>query len=446
MFIHWNSEFDSAQIAWLLFSAIALLATLLPATGITLARGRYRDACVVSAESWFTGLLLHVGVWFLLYQSLTFGPSLGTTPAEAEDSGPPQPMESMIQEAASIVDQRHLHGRGGFIGDLSLSVFKNLDAQGNPEEPLFASRRPHHSVPLMSYFIVQLAVYLSAVTAVTFAAFRHQWHIGRMLLFGLLWGGLVYAPAIHWLWGDGWLLLRGAIDSGGASFLIVVATSVAVMGYQKRGQVSPNAGAIPEDEVVSHRVFVVSASLMIIGMIVLMTSLTVPPFTVKGLGGCNAFVAAFGGLAVSLVIRAVQRAGEVTVSPVESSLFGLAAVSSGVLLYDPMTATLVGGVGALFVFSVEKLLLRRRLPSHSIVARGVIMASTTGLLLVGALGTSTNGIYQWNGQQIRSLLHGPTDLFLAQLIASAVLIIYPAFISTLLTSVIGYTSRRQNEG
>lgn len=445
MFIHWNSEFDSTQIAWLLLSAVALLATLLPATGITLARGRYRDACAVSAEHWFTGLLLHVGVWFLLYQSLTFGPSMGTTPSKVEDSGPPKSMESMIQEAAITVDHRHLHGRGGFIGDLSLSVFENLDAQGNPEEPLFSSRRPHHSVPLISYFIVQLVVYLAAVTAVTFAAFRHQWHIGRMLLFGFLWGGLVYAPTVHWLWGDGWLLLRGAIDSGGASFLIVVATSVAIVGHQKRSLVSLDVGTTPTDESLSERVFVISTSLLIIGMVVLMTSLTVPPFTVKGLGACNALVAAFGGLVVSLVIRAVQRAGKVTMSPVESSLFGLATVSSGVLLYDPMTATLVGGIGALFVFSAEKLLLRKRLQEHSIVARGVIMASVTGIMLVGVLGTSTNGIHQWNGHQIRSLLHGPTDLIMAQLIASAAFVIYPALTSALLRLVVGHRSRQQNE-
>jgi len=437
MFIHWISEFDSTQIAWTLISAVLLLMTLVPGSAIILnPRLRLRHSAL-SAEHWFSGLLLHAGAWLLVFQSLAFGPSVGTMPEGSETTGPPQSMEAMIRQAEETVDERHLHGRGGVVGDLSLAGFRKLEAQGNPEEPLFSSRRPYHSLPLSSHTVFHLAVYLSAVVCVVSVALRLEWSVSRMAIFSLAWGGLVYAPVIHWLWGDGWLLVRGSIDSGGACYIILLATTTVILRYR------PKVGSVEEQDETEMRTlqdqtrFPIGTALFVTGLIVLMTSLTVPPMTVKGLIVCNAVASAFGGLVVSIFLRAVQAAGKVTACPVQSSVFGLAAVTAGVPLYDTMTAMLVGGSAALLVFSAEKLVLRRYLSQDSAVARGLLMSSFAGLLLVGVLATSTNGVHLWDGHQVRSLLHGRADLLMSQAIAASAFVIYPVTGTLFLRCLIG---------
>ena len=226
MILEWHSEFDGAQMLWLTASAVAMLLLLLPGCAALLTGGGFPFSDRVRGEQWLIGGALHVAVWITVLHSLAFGPSLGTTPVTV-DNRPPQGLEQMIREAGQVVDQRPFWGRGGFIGDLAFAGFRHLQPEGNSDAPMYAARRPHGRITLATFITFQLSVYLCSVGAVMAAvvACRRSVSPIRSGVFSLLWGLVVYAPVAHWVWGDGWLGIRYAVDAGGSLLMLMLGVS-----------------------------------------------------------------------------------------------------------------------------------------------------------------------------------------------------------------------------
>ena len=280
MMVQWISKFDDAQMLWVQLASILLLVTLLPACVFLFTRGLCFQKTLMTPANWFGFAIIHTTAWVLILFSLAFGPSLGTIPQGGDSAAPMGTMEDMIREASQTVDQRHLFGRGGIIGNLDFAGFRNLEVQGNPDEPYFASRRPHHSVSLVAFLVLQLSIYLCAVLTVIAVASTRGTTPARILIFSMLWGSLVYAPAMHWVWGQGWLGIRGAIDTGGGLFVLVVGGSVLGIWRKKSTERESNSSW---DRAVSH----LAATLYLLESIVLMCSQSVSSSHLRGIAFLN---------------------------------------------------------------------------------------------------------------------------------------------------------------
>jgi len=101
-------------------------------------------------------------------------------------------------------------GDGVFIGDLS-SLFLNNIGRDSLKDTL-----PE------TVFITFQMTFAIITPALVVGAFAERMKFGAMCLFSVAWFTLVYLPACHMVWGDGYLANRGVIDFAGG--LVVHAT------------------------------------------------------------------------------------------------------------------------------------------------------------------------------------------------------------------------------
>lgn len=425
MMIQWISKFDDAQMLWLLLSSVLLLVTLLPACAFLFTRELRFQNSLMTPANWFGFAIIHTTAWVLILFSLAFGPSMGTIPQGGDSAAPMGTMEDMIREASQTVDQRHLFGRGGIIGNLDFAGFRNLEVQGNPDEPYFASRRPHHSVSLVAFLVLQLSIYLCAVLTVIAVASTRGTTPARILIFSLLWGSLVYAPAMHWVWGQGWLGIRGAIDIGGSLFLLIVGGSI--LGIWRNSDIDrqPNTRW---DSLVIH----LSATVFFLGYLVLMCSLSVPASHLRAIAFLNGIVAACGGFGFYYLIQILTPGHARQHTPVVGFCCGIISVAAGCTILDSQTALTCGVFGGAGGFVAWAIALRFRCCQPLEFPVVATASAILGLIMVGICGTSSQGVLDWNGAPISSLMHGQSTLLKMQAVMAITVFAYVSLLSKFL--------------
>ena len=169
---------DSGDTAWILTATALVLLMTLPGLGLFYGG-------LVRAKN-FLSVLLQVGaaagvasvLWVIVGYTLAFG---NTT--------------------------------GGWIGDGSRWMLIDL---GN--------LRPGLTLPESTFAMFQLT--FAAITpALMVGAWVDRARFGWVVAFTAIWGLLVYAPVVHWIWGGGWLGDLGVLDFAGG---IVVHTTAGV--------------------------------------------------------------------------------------------------------------------------------------------------------------------------------------------------------------------------
>ncbi len=431
MIIQWNSTFDSAQMLWLLLATIILSVTLLPALSVLMTHGAVLSREILNPVHWLTCAVVNAVAWILLFYSLAFGPSLGTMP-EAAAAETPKELEVMIREAGEVVDQRHLFGRGGILGDLQFAGFRGLESQGNAEEPLFSSRRPHHDVSLMAVLGFQMIVYLTAVLAVG-AVVSQYTSPARTLVYSLLWGACVYVPVAHWVWGDGWLSLRGVMDTGGGLLVLVVSVAaLAIIPFRHSAVIEPSR----PDDLRERVVLPVIVAFFWLGSLVLMCSFRMPSPHLRAIAFFNGVLAPCTGCLLYLLLQTLSQTRDVSSSPLTGVLCGIAAIAPGCLLFDARVAMMTGGAGAAVGFIAWRLCVSRNCPLRLESSLTSAAAAATGMLAVGVFGSSTNGMFHWNQSPILSLMHGDSRLIAEQAASVASIACFTFLVSYILQWII----------
>lgn len=446
MWLQWTDEFDAVQTAWLLVASVLVLLTLLPASVILFPQSPRRGQAGLKPETGFLAVIVHAALWMLCLQSLVFGPSAGTIPESDGTVQPMQTMEAMIIESAQIVDQRPMFGRGGFIGDLKLAMFSNLEAQGNAEKPLFAQLRSHPGVPASAYLLFSLTVYLVSVSVMIRVTMKYGRAAERSFLFSVIWAVLVYSPVAHWIWGTGWLATRGALDTGGSLFLLVMGSSlfavVCFSGTRCENQ-SADVTESPDSPWTSPMIQMIATGLFTVGMVVVMITLRTPPFPMKALLSFNASAAAAAGAVTWSGLRLLRSGTLVGSNPVAGCVSGVTAVAAGAALYDPTTAMLCGGTGAAIAAASVRMIRKHPSAAQLNVPVCLVSAGSFGVILVGLLGSSSNGYRHWDGSMILSLIHGSPALLREQGFAVVAGTVYPFAITSVL-AIITRRSEKQN--
>lgn len=436
MILEWHSEFDGAQMLWLTAATLCVILLLLPACAALLTGGALPFSGRVRAEQWLIGGALHVAAWILVFHSLAFGPSLGSTPTTIDDR-PPQGLEEMIREAGQVVDQRPFWGRGGFIGDLSFAGFRHLQPEGNSEAPMFAARRPHGRITLAAFLTFQLSVYLCSVATVAAAVHTRRRTAAplQLALFSLLWGLVVYTPVAHWVWGEGWLGVRYALDAGGGLLILMISTAVLVLQSRLKQGISATGETThrPDEPVDTNPRWwnpslaaTAGALLFWLAFPVLMASLRVPTAELRSLILLNSLAAGSGGFLFAILLRVLAPTAGGNELPAHGLCAGLAAVAAGCVMYDPMTAMICGAGGAGAGWVIQTALKRYCGWQQGAAAVVLGTAAFVGMLAAGVFGNSENGVRHWDGRAIDGLLYDNPQLAAVQLTAAVCVVLWTA--------------------
>ena len=106
-------------------------------------------------------------------------------------------------------------GDGAFVGDLSMMFLSGVGMEANGTIPhiLFMGFQG-------TFAIITAALISGAVVG--------RMKFGAYIAFIAIWGLVVYAPVVHWVWSGGWLGGMGALDFAGGTVVHVNAGAAAL--------------------------------------------------------------------------------------------------------------------------------------------------------------------------------------------------------------------------
>jgi len=87
----------------------------------------------------------------------------------------------------------------------------------------------HGTVPEAAFMMFQMA-FAAIAPALALGGFAERMRFGAVLIYSFCWSVIVYAPVAHWVWGEGWLAHRGALDFAGGLVVHVTSGVSALVG------------------------------------------------------------------------------------------------------------------------------------------------------------------------------------------------------------------------
>jgi ammonia channel protein AmtB len=414
MIVAWMGQFDGATVVLYGILAMMLIATLLPGLMRIL-----RQLCGESYSELSMGhclwLLATASLaWFAVIFSLCFGPAFDplAAPSVAE---PPMAMEEMMRQAVETEGNTSLFGRGGWIGNLDFALFRTLTPQGNTDRPLFSSRPPTNRIPHTIFQALQLAVFLAGFgSMLIILSTRLTAPAAATAAFA--WALLGYAPAVHWLWGDGWLSARGGFDFGGGLLFLLLGSSAAAVAaiLPRLPAADDHVAALPGSG--SGLTTGVTTALVFAGMVTLSQSMSLVPPAVSAAALFNTLLAASTGCTVAGGIAWLQKDRAVGNDAIRGLLIGLVTASGGCGVYLPasmVVLTLIATTCACGLYNVMDRSNTGRLPAVAVCC--LLIPAVFGLVGVGIFGHENYGVTHWNGEFISGLAEGNFEQFQVQL-------------------------------
>ncbi len=297
---------------------------------------------------------------------------------------------------------------GGLIGDLTYLGMRGVGAAPNPD---YAPTIPH-----LAFATFQMMFAIITPALIT-GAFVERVNLRGFLVFTVLWSTLVYAPVAHWVWATGGILRSlGAIDFAGGTVVHILAGFSAlafalVIGKRKGFPSTFEPHNVPYT--------VLGAGLLWVGWF--------------GFNGGSALAA--NGLAVHAVVTTNSAAAAAALvwmllsthfderpsvlGLVTGAVVGLVAITPAAGFVTPLAALVIGGLAAPFSYAAVRLRQRWGLDESLDVWGCHGIAGTWGALATGLFATTSVNEAGANG-----LLYGNPHLFVVQLIAVAVAIVY----------------------
>jgi Amt family ammonium transporter len=308
---------------------------------------------------------------------------------------------------------------GGFIGNLDYIGFNNVGAAPNPA---YAATIPHN---LFAAFQMMFAIITPALIT---GAFVERIKFKALLIFGLLWATLVYAPLCHWVWGQGgWLKDLGVLDFAGGTVVHIAAGFSAlamamVIGPRRGfGKYAMEPNNIP--------LTVIGAGLLWVGWFGFNagSALAANAVAVNALITTNTSAAA-AGLVWMLLSWLDGRPS--TLGIVTGMVVGLAAITPASGFVTPLTAMLVGAVAAPISYYAMRFRSRTNLDESLDVWACHGLASTWGMIATGLFANIAVNAGGGNG-----LFYGDVNRLLVQVLAIVVTMAF-SFLATYIIGMI----------
>lgn len=448
MIIQWADKFDAGDLAWILIASAAVLILYLP--GLVLFYGGLlgRTRLGEQADRWLGVAGLMAAAWCLWGYSLAFAPSWGTVP-ESDPTMAPLVLpdfQTMMRQEEEREDLTDVIGRGGWIGGGEYMALQGFSPAGTADSPTYSTRRPHHHLPHILFTAYQLMLFL-AVPAPLLVLLSGRLSWPGLAGFAVLWGTVVYVPLAHWLWGDGWLGERGAVDAGGGLFHLAIGGSALACAWFVRTVPNGAPANSPSLPICAEKPSVAVASLgavlFLAGSLFVHANVEMQPNGQAAVAWLNTMLAAATGLlgwagTAWFVYRrnapAAYAAGLVA---------GVAGIAAGAGLVAPQSALIIGaiagGAGALLFEAFT-----HKPKVHPAVCLFAVLGlpGLVGMLLTGLFAISVSGVHHWDGRPVAGLIEtGEFELLVNQALAAASAVVLSLVGTALLLAVLTRVAR-----
>jgi len=300
---------SSADISFMIFCT-ALIFIMTPGLAFFYG-GLLRKKNIINMMAMcFVSIAIVSVIWFLIAYSLAFAPDIG----------------------------------GGFIGGFD---FIGLTGVWLSPYETYSSDMPH-----MLFMTFQLMVAIICV-AIIASPFSERVNFGTFILFISIWLIVVYAPIVHWVWGDGgWLGEMGILDFAGAT---VVHINIGFSCLALALVIGPRKGYQEEPMDASNIPYVLlGMALLWMGWLGFNGGSALAINGIAVLAIFNTHIAACTAAIVWMIIEYIKTGKNSTIGFVSGALAGLVGVTPAAGYVVPWAAFIIGAVsGGICFFAVD---------------------------------------------------------------------------------------------
>jgi len=268
---------------------------------------------------------------------------------------------------------------GGIIGDIR--PYFGMYHVGISPNPAYSSK-----VPFMMIFAYQM-MFAIITPALMTGAFVGRLRFGAYLFFIAFWTILIYLPVAHWIWGGGFLAKLGVVDFAGGIVIHTAAGFSALATAKYLGARKVRAGE-KESEPASLPLVALGAGLLWFGWF---------GFNAGGAYAADALAAyAFTNTMLAGSVAMLvwmfwewRKSGRPSFSGVlVGAVAGLATITPAAGYVEPMSALLIGAIGATACFHAKHVQKMLKVDDTLEVWRAHGVGGMTGALLIGVLASS----------------------------------------------------------
>ncbi|MEJ5080970.1 MULTISPECIES: ammonium transporter [unclassified Ochrobactrum] len=269
---------------------------------------------------------------------------------------------------------------GGVIGDIT--TYFGMYHVGIEPNPQYAA-----NVPFILVFAYQM-MFAIITPALMTGAFVGRFKFGAYLFFIAFWTILVYLPAAHWVWGGGFLAKLGVVDFAGGIVIHASAGFSALAAAKYLGKRKLAAGE-KESQPASLPLVAIGAGLLWFGWF---------GFNAGGAYAADALAAyAFTNTMLAGSIAMLvwmfwewKESGRPSFSGVlVGAVTGLATITPAAGYVEPMTALLIGAIGASVCFNAKYVQKWLKIDDTLEVWRAHGVGGMTGAILIGVTASSS---------------------------------------------------------
>lgn len=323
---------------------------------------------------------------------------------------------------------------GGFIGGLD---FLGLTGVTGEPSAVYGTTIPH-----LAFVAFQMTFAVITPALIT-GAFVERIRFKTFIVFTLLWATLVYDPVAHWVWAVGGMFFNmGALDFAGGTVVHItagfsaLAFALAIRSRRGYGSITIEPHNIPYT--------VLGAGLLWFGWFGFNGGSALAANGVAVIALVNTNTAAAAAAVVWMLLAWNDKKPSV-LGIVTGAVVGLVAITPAAGFVTPLSALLIGAIGAPISYYCIQFIHSRHLDESLDVWGCHGMAGTWGALATGIFATTTVNSAGRDG-----LLYGNPSQFVTQLItvvvAAAFAFIVTFVVAKVLDSVMGLSvSEREEE-
>ncbi|GER93104.1 ammonia channel protein [hot springs metagenome] len=312
----------------------------------------------------------------------------------------------------------------GVIGSLDWIGLKGVSIVPNPD---YAATVPHIA------FMIYQAMFAVITPALISGAFAERMKFSAFLLFTLLWSTIVYNPIAHWMWGNGgWLKNMGVLDFAGG---IVVHITSGISALAAAIIIGKRKGYMHE-AIYPHNLpmTVLGAGLLWFGWFGFNAGSALSSGALSAMTFVATHISAVAATLIWVIIEWLHRGKPTMFGAATGAIAGLATITPASGFVGPMSALLIGlAAGIVCYISLN---MKNRLGyDDSLDAFGVHGIG-------GIIGTLATGLFAQkaiNPSGADGLFFGNPRLFITQLIAVAITIVYSFIVTAVILKVLDKT-------
>lgn len=247
-------------------------------------------------------------------------------------------------------------------------------------------------IPALAFFLFQL-VFAGTAATILSGAMAERTKYGTYLFISLAVTAFIYPVVGHWAWGGGWLAEKGFVDFAGSGVVHAVGGVAGLMGAMSLG---PRRGAFDKSSTVhaGHNVLLAGLGVFILwfGWFGFnpgsqLAAAGVDNANAIALIAVNTNLAAAAGALVALFLSWIMLGKPNVGMLLNGALAGLVAITAGCAAVSPVSAMLIGMVGAVGMYVASGVLWNLKIddPVGAVPVHGV--AGVLGVLCVGLFAT-----------------------------------------------------------